>query len=99
MVRSCRVRSAGSQSKAASTATPSTSPSSPTKRPTNLPALEDALRAATAGLGQWLEQDYHLTPSEIAIVLGSSVEYTIAEVADRNAGVAAKLRKDRLVFK
>jgi acetamidase/formamidase len=61
--------------------------------------LEDALRAATAGLGQWLEQDYHLTPSEIAIVLCSSVEYTIAEVADRNAGVAAKLRKDRLVFK
>ena len=61
--------------------------------------LEDALRAATASLGQWLEQDYRLTPSEIAIVLGSSVEYNIAEVADRNAGVAAKLRKDRLAFK
>jgi amidase len=61
--------------------------------------LEDALRAATSGLGQWLEQDYSLTPSEIAIVLGSAVEYTISEVADRNAGVAAKLRKDRLVFK
>jgi amidase len=61
--------------------------------------LEDALRAATAGLGQWLEQDYRLTPSEIAIVLGSSVEYTISEVADRNAGVVAKLRKDRLTFK
>ena len=39
------------------------------------------------------------TPSEIAIVLGSSVEYTISEVADRNAGVAAKLKKDRLTFK
>src|SRR5204863_346909 len=61
--------------------------------------LEDALRAATAGLSQWLEQDYQLTPSEIAMVLGSSVEYAIAEVADRNAGVAAKLRKDRLTFK
>ena len=61
--------------------------------------LEDALRAATSGLGQWLEQDYSLTPSEIAIVLGSSVEYTISEVADRNAGVVAKLRKDRLVLK
>jgi acetamidase/formamidase len=60
--------------------------------------LEDALRAATAGLGQWLEQDYSLTPSEIAIVLGSSVEYAIGEVADRNAGVAAKLKKDRLTF-
>ena len=62
-------------------------------------SLEDALRAATASMGQWLEQDYQLTPSEIAMVLGSSVEYTINEVADRNAGVVAKLRKDRLVFK
>jgi amidase len=61
--------------------------------------LEEALRAATSSLGQWLEQDYNLTPSEIAIVLGSSVEYTISEVADRNAGVAAKLKKARLTFK
>ena len=61
--------------------------------------LEDALRAATAGLGQWLEQDYNLTPSEIAMVLGTSIEYTISEVADRNAGVAAKLRKNQLTFK
>jgi amidase len=62
-------------------------------------SVDDALRAATASLSQWLEQDYSLTPSEIAMVLGSSVEYAISEVADRNAGVAAKLRKDRLVFK
>jgi acetamidase/formamidase len=61
--------------------------------------LEDALRAATASMGQWLEQDFQLTASEIAMVLGSSVEYTIAEVADRNAGIAAKIRKDRLNFK
>jgi acetamidase/formamidase len=61
--------------------------------------LEDALRAATAGLGQWLEQDYQLTASEIAMVLGSSVEYTIGEVADRNAAVVAKMRKDRLTFR
>jgi hypothetical protein len=33
------------------------------------------------------------------MVLGSAVEYTIAEVADRNGGVAAKLRKDRLTFR
>jgi hypothetical protein len=61
--------------------------------------LEDALRAATAGLGQWLEQDYDLTPSEIAMVLGSSVEYAVSEVADRNAGIVAKLRKERLTFR
>jgi amidase len=62
-------------------------------------SIEDALRAATAGLAEWLEQDHHLTAPEIAMVLGSSVEYTISEVADRNAGVVAKLRKDRLTFK
>ena len=59
-------------------------------------SLEDAMRAATGGIAQWLEQDYALTPSEIAVVLGSSVEYSIVEVADRNAAVAARLRKDRL---
>jgi hypothetical protein len=33
------------------------------------------------------------------MVLGSAVEYAIGEVADRNAGVVAKIRKDRLNFK
>jgi acetamidase/formamidase len=59
-------------------------------------SLEDALRAATNGMSQWLEQDYNLTPSEIAQVLGTSVQFKISEVADRNAGVAAKLSKARL---
>jgi acetamidase/formamidase len=59
-------------------------------------SLEDALRIATASLGQWLEQDYALTPSEIAQVLGTSVEYKIGEVADRNAGIVAKLKKSAL---
>ena len=59
-------------------------------------SLEDALRSATSGMFEWLEQDYGLTPSEIAQVLGTSVQFNISEVADRNAGVAAKLRKERL---
>ena len=59
-------------------------------------SLEEAMRRATSGMTQWLEQDYSLSPSEVAIVLGSSIEYTIGEVADRNVAVAAKLRKDRL---
>jgi amidase len=58
--------------------------------------LEEAMRRATSGMTQWLEQDYGLSPSEIAIVLGSAIEYTIGEVADRNVGVGAKLRKERL---
>ncbi len=59
-------------------------------------SLEDALRTAVSGMTQWLEQDYGLTPSEIAQVLGTSAQLSISEVADRNAGVAAKLSKARL---
>ena len=59
-------------------------------------SLEDSLRAAIGGMSQWLEQDYGLTPSEIAQVLGTSVQLNINEVADRNAGVVAKLSKQRL---
>ena len=59
-------------------------------------SLEDAIRAATSGMSQWLEQDYGLTPSEIAQVMGTTVQFSISEVADRNAGVAAKISKERL---
>ena len=59
-------------------------------------SLDDAFRSATDNMAQWLETDYKLTPSEIAQVLGTSAEYRISEVADRNAGVVLKLRKDRL---
>lgn len=59
-------------------------------------SLEDALRGAASGMSQWLEQDYGLTPSEIAQVLGTSARISVSEVADRNAGVAAKLSKASL---
>jgi len=59
-------------------------------------SLEDALQTAISGMAQWLEQDYGLTPSEIAQVLGTSSQLNISEVADRNAGIAAKLNKARL---
>jgi acetamidase/formamidase len=59
-------------------------------------SLDDALRAATGGLTQWLEQDYGLTLSESAQVLGSSVQYVVANLAGRNVGIAAKLEKKRL---
>jgi acetamidase/formamidase len=59
-------------------------------------SLEDALRGATGGMAAWLNEDYKLTPSEVAQVLGSSAEYRISEVADRNAGVVLKISKERL---
>jgi acetamidase/formamidase len=59
-------------------------------------SLEDSLRFAIANLAQWLEDDYKLTPSEAAQVMGAAVEIKIAEVADRNAGVMAAIAKARL---
>jgi acetamidase/formamidase len=59
-------------------------------------SLDDALRAATTGLTQWLEQDYGLSFSESAQVLGSSVQYVVANLAGRSVGVVAKLEKTRL---
>jgi acetamidase/formamidase len=56
-------------------------------------SLEDAVRAATSGLVEWLHEDYGLDLSESAQVLGSAVEYRIANLAGRNVGVAAKLDK------
>lgn len=59
-------------------------------------SLDDALRVATTGLTQWLEQEYGLSLSESAQVLGSSVQYGVANLAGRSVGVVAKLERRRL---
>ncbi len=56
-------------------------------------SLDEAFREATSGLASWLEKDYGLTGPEVAVLLGATVEYRISEVADRNAGVVAMIRK------
>ena len=59
-------------------------------------SIDDAFRDATANMAAWLEEKYALTPSEVAEVLGTSAEYKVSEVADRNAGVVLKINKERL---
>lgn len=59
-------------------------------------SLDDAFRAATSGLAGWLEKDYGLTFQEVATLLGPTIEYEISEVADRNAGIVAKIKKKYL---
>jgi acetamidase/formamidase len=59
-------------------------------------SLDDAFREATANMAQWLTDEYKLTPSEVAQVLGTSSEYKVSEVADRNAGMVLKISKERL---
>jgi acetamidase/formamidase len=56
-------------------------------------SLDDAVRQATSGLVRWLQQDYGLSLSECAQVLGSSVRYDVVTLAGRNAGLAARLDK------
>jgi acetamidase/formamidase len=58
--------------------------------------MEDATRLATAGLIEWLEQDYGLTLPESAMLLGSAVHYTIVTLAGQNVGIAARFPKARL---
>jgi acetamidase/formamidase len=59
-------------------------------------SLDDAFKEATGDMASWLEEDYKLTPSEIAQVLGTAAEYRVSEVADRNAGMVLKINKARL---
>jgi len=59
-------------------------------------SIDEALKAATWNMSRWLKDEYKLTPSEIAEVLGPSAELHISEAADRNAGVVLKIRKSLL---
>lgn len=59
-------------------------------------SLSEALQTATTGMSRWLEDRYKLNPGEIAMVLGSSMHYDIAEVVDPQVHVVARLSKSTL---
>jgi len=59
-------------------------------------SLDEAVRAATAAMIQWLEQDYDLSFSEASLILGTAAEYRVATLAGRNAGLTLSLDKARL---
>ncbi|MFY9569767.1 MAG: acetamidase/formamidase family protein [Blastocatellia bacterium] len=59
-------------------------------------SLHEALQHATTGLGQWLEGDYKLNSAELAVVLGTSIRYDVAEIVDPHLNVVAKIRKSVL---
>ena len=56
-------------------------------------SLPEALKQATTQLARWLERDYHLTPNETAIVLGTSIRYDVAEIVDPQVNIVAKISK------
>lgn len=59
-------------------------------------SLSEALQQATTGLSRWLTATYELNSAEIAMVLGSSMEYDIAEIVDPHIHVVGKVRKSLL---
>jgi hypothetical protein len=54
------------------------------------------VESATHIMAQWLADDYKLSPSEVAQILGTAAEYKVSEVADRTAGIVLKINNDRL---
>ena len=59
-------------------------------------SLMEALQGATTNLAQWLERDYKLNSAEVAMVLGTSIKYDIAEIVDGQLNMAAKVPKSVL---
>jgi amidase len=58
--------------------------------------LEKALKMATAGLLEWLQKDYQLSTEEATQVISTTIEYRIAEIADPEVIVVAKMKKEIL---
>ena len=57
------------------------------------PSLDSALKIATKGLLDWVQQDYNLSLEESTQVIGSSIEYRIPEIADPKVEVVAMIKK------
>ncbi len=58
--------------------------------------VDAAMKNATSGMSRWLASTYHLTPHDIAAVLGTEMKYEIAEVVDSEYDVVAKVSKSAL---
>lgn len=56
-------------------------------------SLDDALKFASTGMIQWLRDDYGLTLSQTAQVLGTAMHYSVPNLAGRSVGVAARINK------
>ncbi len=59
-------------------------------------SLPEAVQQATTNLSRWLVEDYKMTDNEVALVLGTAVQYDIAELVDPLIHVVAKIAKKSL---
>lgn len=60
------------------------------------PSLTEALQDATEGMAVWLQNDYGLSAAEAALVMGTVLQYDIAEVVGVNTNVVARISKAAL---
>lgn len=58
--------------------------------------LEEALKLATLGLLEWVQNDYNLSLNEATQVLGTSIEYRIPTLAGPKVAIVAMLKRERL---
>lgn len=56
-------------------------------------SLDDAVKLAATGMTQWLAEDYGLSLSESAQVMGAALELRVVNLAGRSVGLAAKVDK------
>jgi amidase len=59
-------------------------------------SMPEAVQRATTQLATWLEDDYKLNPSEVAMVLGFAIRYDVAELVDPHVHMVAKIKKSSL---
>jgi amidase len=61
-------------------------------------SLTEAFQIATTQMARWMEETYNLNASEAASVLGTAMQYDIAEVVDPYVNVVAKVAKNTLAL-
>lgn len=59
-------------------------------------SVQSAMQIATSELAQWIQSEYKLNANETAIVMGTSVQYDIAEVVDPQVNVVARISRSAL---
>jgi amidase len=56
-------------------------------------SLDEATRRATTALAGWLAADHGLSPNDVALVMGTAVEYDVAELVSPQFNVVARISK------
>lgn len=59
-------------------------------------SLDNAIKTASKGMLDWLQEEYDLTIIEATQVMGSSLEYRIAEIVDPHVEIVAMIKKSVL---